>query len=100
MNIFVGNLSFRVSEDHIKEIFEPFGEVARVNLMKDRDTGQSRGFAFVEMPDAESAAKAIADLNGKEWDGRVLNVNEARPKPERSSGGKGFGGAGARRDRW
>ena len=84
MNIFVGNLSFRIIEDHIKEIFEPFGEVSRVNLVKDRETGQSRGFAFVEMPDSQSAAKAIADLNGKEWDGRVLKIDEARPKPERS----------------
>jgi len=75
----------------LQALFEPFGEVTRVQVMTDRDTGRARGFAFVEMANDEDAAKAIAALNGKEFGGRVLNVNEARPKPERGSyrgGGK------------
>jgi cold-inducible RNA-binding protein len=102
-NIFVGNLSFHTTESELRELFEPFGELVRVSVMTDRDTGRSRGFGFVEMADDEAAGKAIAALNGREVDGRALNVNEARPKPERSGGGRDFsGGRGRPRggDRW
>lgn len=94
-NVFVGNMSFQTTESDLRALFEPFGELTRVQVMTDRDTGRSRGFAFVEMTNDEDAAKAIAALNGKEVDGRALNVNEARPKPERS-GPRGGGGGGRR----
>jgi RNA recognition motif-containing protein len=90
-SVFVGNISFQTTEGDISSLFEPFGEITRVQLMTDRDTGRSRGFAFVEMSNDEEASKAIAALNGKELGGRALNVNEARPKPERS-GSRGGGG--------
>lgn len=92
-NLFVGNLSFQTTESELQALFEPFGEVTRIQVMTDRDTGRARGFAFVDMTNDEEAAQAIAALNGKEVDGRALNVNEARPKTERSgprfSGGRG-----------
>ena len=95
-NVFVGNMSFQTTEDELRALFEPFGEITRIQVMTDRDTGRSRGFAFVEMANDEEAAKAITALNGKEVGGRALNVNEARPKPERSGprfgGGRGGGG--------
>ena len=97
-NIFVGNLSYGVTEECVRALFEPYGTVDRVNIITDRDTGQSRGFAFVEMPDDAAAAKAIAGLNGKELGGRDLNVSEARPKVDRG-GGRPGGGSG-RRQRW
>jgi cold-inducible RNA-binding protein len=88
-NIFVGNLSFGTTEDTLRSMFDSYGAVQRVNIVTDRDTGQARGFAFVEMSvDAEGNA-AINGLNGRDLDGRALNVNEARPKPERGSGGGG-----------
>jgi len=96
-NIFVGNLSFRTTEDTVRSLFQAYGSVERVNLITDRDTGQARGFGFVEMSNDAEADRAIAGLNGKELDGRALNVNEARPKAERGSGG-GF--AGQRRKRY
>jgi RNA recognition motif-containing protein len=83
-NIFVGNLDFSATEASIKSLFEPFGSVERVNIVTDRDTGRSRGFAFVEMTDSGEADRAIAALNGYSLEGRALNVNEARPKTERS----------------
>ena len=91
-SLFVGNVSFQTSESDLTSLFEPFGELTRVQIMTDRDTGRSRGFAFVQMTNDEEAAKAISALNGKEVGGRALNVNEARPKPERSAsrGGGGF----------
>ena len=92
-NLFVGNLSFQTTESELQALFEQFGEITRVQIMTDRDTGRSRGFAFVEMTSDEAAAKAIEALNGKELGGRALNVNEARPKPE-GKGGRGFGGGG------
>ena len=91
-NVFVGNMSFQTTESQLTALFQPFGEVTRVQVMTDRDTGRSRGFAFVEMSNDEEAAAAIQALNGKELDGRTLTVNEARPKPERSGGGMGRGG--------
>ncbi len=103
-NIFVGNLSFGTTEDSLRSAFEPYGSVDNVNIIRDRDTGQPRGFAFVEMSNDAEANSAINALNGKDLDGRSLNVNEARPKAERGSGG-GFGqrsgGGGQRRgNRW
>jgi len=92
-NIFVGNLSFQSTEDGLRAAFERFGEVLKVNMITDRETGRARGFAFVEMANAEEADRAIADLNGSELDGRSLTVNEARPRAERSfAGGGGLGG--------
>ena len=95
-NIFVGNLDFAATESSLRSLFEPYGNVDRVNLVTDRDTGRSRGFAFVEMSDAAEADRAIAALNGHELDGRALNINEARPKPQGGGGGggRGFGGGG------
>jgi cold-inducible RNA-binding protein len=95
-NIFVGNLDFNTSEDELRQLFEAYGQVDRVAIMTDRDTGRSRGFGFVEMASAEDGEKAIAALNGSQVGGRTLNVNEARPKPERSAGGGGGGGRGGR----
>jgi RNA recognition motif-containing protein len=96
-NIFVGNLSFNTAEDELRQLFEPFGQVDRVSIMTDRDTGRSRGFGFVEMASNEDGEKAITALNGSSVGGRTINVNEARPKTERSAGGGGGGGGG--RDR-
>jgi RNA recognition motif-containing protein len=95
-NLFVGNLTFDTTEDALREHFAPMGEVQAVRIMTDRDTGKSRGFAFVEMANDDDAAKAITALNGKELGGRALTINEARPRPERSGGGGGFrpGGGG------
>ena len=100
-NIFVGNLSFKATEDAVRSLFEAYGQVERVNLMTDRDTGQPRGFGFVEMSNSAEADRAIAELNGRELDGRALNVNEARPKGERGSGGgRPSGGRGRSQNRW
>ena len=101
-NIFVGNLSFGSTETGIRSLFEQYGAVERVNLVTDRDTGQARGFGFVEMTNGAEADRAIAELNGRELDGRALNVNEARPKTERGSGGgyRSGGGGGRSRNRW
>src|SRR3989441_6516818 len=81
-NLFVGNMSFQTTEGELRALFEPFGQITRVHVAMDRETGRARGFAFVEMPNDEEAAKAIAALNGKEVGGRSLKVNEARPKTE------------------
>jgi cold-inducible RNA-binding protein len=116
-NIFVGNLSFNTNEDELRQIFEGYGQVDRVSILTDRDTGRSRGFGFVEMASDEDGEKAITALNGSQIGGRTINVNEARPKAERGGGGGGFGGgggggrdrgdrggrgggSGGRRDRW
>jgi len=96
-NIFVGNLDFNTSEDELRQLFEAYGQVDRVARMTDRDTGRSRGFGFVEMSSSEDGEKAIAALNGSQVGGRTLNVNEARPKPERTGGGGGGGGRGRER---
>jgi cold-inducible RNA-binding protein len=95
-NIFVGNLSFGATEDTVRALFETHGTVDRVNICTDRDSGQPRGLGFVEMANDSEAEKAISAVNGKELDGRALNVNEARPKAERSGGG----GGGFGRKRW
>lgn len=86
-NIFVGNLSFGTTESSIRSLFEGYGTVERASLVTDRDTGRSRGFAFVEMTNAPEAEAAINALNGTELDGRALNVNLAKPKTERGNGG-------------
>lgn len=101
-NIFVGNLSFNTGEQELRQIFEAYGQVDRVSIMMDRDTGRSRGFGFVEMNSNEDGEKAIAALNGSQVGGRTINVNEARPKAERAGGGgRDRGGrGGGRRDRW
>jgi RNA recognition motif-containing protein len=83
MNIYVGNLSFKLSEDDVQKAFAAFGQVSSVAIIKDKLTGRSRGFAFVEMPEASEAQAAIAALNGKDLGGRSLTVNEARPREER-----------------
>src|ERR1039458_242621 len=88
-NIYVGNLSFGSPEDTARAFFEAHGTVGRVTLATDRDTGQPRGFGFVEMSNDGEGEKAIAALNGTDFDGRALSVNEARPKTERSGGGGG-----------
>ena len=96
-NIFVGNLSFGATEQSVRSLFEAHGTVDRVNIVTDRDSGQPRGFGFVEMSNDVEGDKAITALNGRDLDGRTLNVNEARPKTERSGGG---GGGGFGKKRW
>ncbi|GAC1702943.1 MAG: hypothetical protein NVS9B4_09550 [Candidatus Acidiferrum sp.] len=102
-SLFVGNMSFQSTESDLRALFEPFGQITRIHMAMDRETGRARGFAFVEMPNDEEATKAMAELDGKELGGRNLKVNEARPKGEggasrgpRSfngpSGGRGPGG--------
>jgi RNA recognition motif-containing protein len=101
MNIFVGNLSREVKDEDLRSLFETFGEVASVNVVKDKFSGESRGFGFVEMPAKATAQAAITGLNGKELKGRTINVNEARPRSDNRSGGRsgGSGGrGGGRRD--
>lgn len=93
-NIFVGNLSFSATEAAVRSLFEAYGSVDRVNLVTDRDTGQARGFGFVEMSNDAEAERAIAALNGHDLQGRAMNVNEARPKTDRGFGGGGGGGRG------
>jgi cold-inducible RNA-binding protein len=97
-NIFVGNLSFGTSEEAVRALFEAHGTVDRVNIVRDRDTGQPRGFGFVEMTNDNEGTAAINALNGRDLDGRTLNVNEARPKTER--GFASGGGGGGRKQRW
>src|ERR1700674_4951668 len=97
-NLFVGKMSFQTTAPDLRPLFEPLGELSRVHIARDRETGRARGFAFVEMPNDAEAAKAIAGLDGKEVGGRNLKVNEARPKSA-SSGPRGGGGGGYDRDR-
>jgi len=101
-NIFVGNLSFQTTQQDLMTAFAAYGNVERVNIVTDRDTGQPRGFAFVEMTERRDAETAISQLNGSELNGRALNVNEARPKPTGGGGdrgGRGGGGGGGGRGR-
>ena len=92
MNIYVGSLSYDVTEEELKQAFEAFGEVESVRIIKDMYSGRSKGFGFVEMPAKAEAQSAINDLNGKELKGRTLNVSEARPRTENRGGRGGFGG--------
>jgi cold-inducible RNA-binding protein len=91
-NIFVGNLSFQTTEQDVRTLFEAHGSVDRVNIVTDRDSGQPRGFGFVEMTNDDEGNRAISSLNGRDVDGRTLNVNEAKPKT--TGGGRSFGGGG------
>jgi RNA recognition motif-containing protein len=117
MKIYVGNLNFRTDEEQLRELFGAYGDVSEVAVVTDRETGRSRGFAFVTMSSDTEAQAAIEALAGKEFDGRTLNINEARPKPAGGGGGRGgygggggggggYGGGGGggrdggRRDRW
>lgn len=93
-NIYVGNLSFRATEDEIKQAFGQFGKVARVSIIVDRETGRSRGFAFVEMPNHEEAQAAIDGLNNQELSGRRISCNEARPRENQGGGGRPYSGGG------
>ena len=101
-NIFVGNLSFGATEDAVRSMFEAYGTVDRVSVVTDRETGRARGFGFVEMSSDDEAERAIAALNGRELDGRALNINEARPKEDRGGGGgfRGNGGGQRQNKRW
>ena len=99
-NIFVGNLDFHTGEDELRQLFAQYGNVDRVSIMTDRDTGRSRGFAFVEMTNTDDGDKAIAALNGTQVGGRTLNVNEARPKAERNAGRDRGRGHAPRGGRW
>jgi RNA recognition motif-containing protein len=96
-NLYVGNLSYRMTEDQLRQTFEEFGQVTSCTIIKDKMTGQSKGFGFLEMPDQSEAEAAINGLNGREIQGRKLNVNEARPRT--SGGGPGGGGGGGGRGR-
>jgi len=98
-NLFVGNMNFQTTESELRALFEPFGQVSRVHIAMDRETGRARGFAFVEMPNDDEASKAMAGLDGKEVGGRNLKVNEARPKSASGGGPRGGGGGGYDRDR-
>ena len=100
MNIYVGNLSYETADDDLRKAFEAFGDVTTATVVKDKETGKSRGFGFIEMPDAAAAKAAIDGLNGKDLQGRALKVNEARPQPERGGRREGGGGGGGRRDSW
>lgn len=94
MKLYVGNLSYAVNDNTLRSIFEPYGAVESARVISDRDTGQSKGFGFVEMSDADGQ-KAMGALNGKDNDGRALKVNEAKPQENRGGGG-GYGGGGGR----
>ncbi|MDB5161373.1 MAG: RNA-binding protein [Candidatus Saccharibacteria bacterium] len=98
--LFVGSLSWNVTDDQLKDFFAAAGTVVSANVIKDRDSGRSKGFGFVEMSSDEEAKAAVDQLNGKELDGRAINVSEARPREERSSGGGGGYGGGGGRDRY
>lgn len=92
-NVFVGNMNFQTTEAELRALFEPYGQVSRVHIAMDRETGRARGFAFVEMPNDEEATKAMSGLDGKEVGGRALKVNEARPKGASGGGPRGGGGS-------
>ena len=96
MNIYVGNLGYDVNESDLREVFEQYGKVMEVRLIIDKDTGKPKGFGFIEMPEKEEAQKAIAEMNEMEFKGRVIKVNEAKPKTEHRSGERRGGGGGYR----
>jgi cold-inducible RNA-binding protein len=109
MNLYVGNLPYRITEDQLREAFEEFGRVSSCTIIKDKVTGQSKGFGFLEMPERSEAEAAVTNLNGRDLMGRKINVNEARPREERGApagasrgsyeGGGGYGGGGGG-ERW
>jgi RNA recognition motif-containing protein len=92
MRIYVGNLTFETSEDTLREVFGQYGEVESVNIITDRDTGRSKGFGFVDMPNESQAKEAILALNGSELEGRTIKVSEAKPKERREGRRRAFGG--------
>jgi RNA recognition motif-containing protein len=98
--LYVGNLPYEATEADLQALFESAGQVSTINIIRDRATGQARGFAFVEMSDAESAQRAINELDKHQYGGRSLTVNEAKPMTPRGSGGGGFGGRQQRESRW
>ena len=107
--LYVGNLTYGVTNSDLEKMFEPFGRVESAQVIMDRDTGRSKGFGFVEMGSDQEAQAAIAAMSGKEVEGRQLTVNEAKPKEDRGGGGRGgyggggrggYGGGGSRRDRY
>jgi len=105
MKLYVGNLAFQTSSQELQDLFAQAGTVESASVVEDRETGRSRGFGFVEMSTKEEGAAAIQQFNGKEVNGRALNVNEARPRENRGNGGGGggrggFGGGGGRDRRW
>lgn len=100
MNLYVSNLSFNVQDEDLRGFFTPYGEVASAKVINDKETGQSRGFGFVEMKDDAAARKAMAELNEATVDGRNIKVVEARPRDERPSRGGGNSGGGYRNKRW
>ncbi|MBI5251075.1 MAG: RNA-binding protein [Desulfomonile tiedjei] len=101
MNIYVGNLSFQTSEDQLKELFESYGQVATATIISDKATGRPRGFGFVTMPERDEGLKAIQELDSRDFMGRSLKVNEARPRTERNdSSRQSFGASGGRNQRW
>jgi len=99
MNLYVGNLPYRITEDQLKETFEEFGRVSSCTIIKDKVTGQSKGFGFLEMPESSEAQAAISSLNGRDLMGRKINVNEARPRENHAPGGgqRAYGGG---TERW
>lgn len=99
MKLYVGNLSFNTTQDSLESLFSNYGQVQEVAIINDRETGRPRGFAFVTMDD-EGGKKAIEDLNGNDFEGRALNINEARPREDRGGSGGGGGGRGRGGDRW
>lgn len=104
MNIYVSGLSFRINDDDLRQLFEEYGEITSAKVITQRETGRSRGFGFVEMPDDEAAQRAIKELSGAEYDGRTISLNEAKPKEDRPRTGGGFnrerrGGYGDREHR-
>jgi cold-inducible RNA-binding protein len=98
--LYVGNLSFNVTSADLERLFAQHGSVRSAQVIEDRDTGRSKGFGFVEMTSDSEAQAAITALNGSDFEGRALTVNEARPRPPRTGGGGGGGGGGGRRGRW
>ena len=98
--LYVGNLPYEATQSDLRTLFESAGQVSTVNIIRDRATGQARGFAFVEMNDAESAQRAISELDKHQYGGRSLTVNEAKPMESRGGGGGGFGGRQRRESRW
>lgn len=97
MKLYVGNLSYDITEEELRQAFAAFGEVASVDIIKDKFSNRPKGFGFIEMPNKAEAEAAVTNLNGKELKGRAINVNEARPRPE---GGQARGGRGGRRESW
>jgi len=94
MNIYVGNLGYDINESDLREAFEQYGKITEIRLVMDKVTGKTKGFGFIEMPEKEEAQKAITEMNEMEFKGRVIKVDEAKPKTDRGSGGKRSGGGG------